>query len=183
MKNRIIIIGKMGSGKTTMAKKLVEECGFIKFSLADKVKDIAKDLFRMKAKDRILLQQIGCKMREIRQFVWVDYLNKKIRDTKNCDELLIIKDDFRAVIDDVRFINEYAFFVGKGWFPVKLDVNFNKRVKRLKGLYKSVTKEQLNDVSETEIDLIDCPNIIYETLEMTVDEKWDELKKMVGAGP
>ena len=51
---KIAIIGKMCSGKTTVANHLMKiNNKFVKISFADKVKEIAKDLFGMeKKKDR-----------------------------------------------------------------------------------------------------------------------------------
>ena len=68
---KIAITGKMCSGKTTIANYLIEKNNqFVKISFADKVKEIATDLFNMKEKNRYLLQSIGTKMREIDEDVW-----------------------------------------------------------------------------------------------------------------
>ena len=71
---KIAICGKMASGKTTLADWFVDNHDFLKISLAAKVKEIGVNLFGMKQKDRRLLQQIGMKMREIKEDVWIDYL-------------------------------------------------------------------------------------------------------------
>ena len=175
MQKKIIFIGKMGSGKTTFANLLEKEYDFLKFSLADKLKEIARDLFDMTEKDRDLLQQIGCKMREIRPEVWYRYLYEKIYEMQCCNP------DLHAVIDDVRFINEYKFLTEKGFFPIKLITCEEKRRARLEETYGIVTEKQLNDVSEIEIDQIDCPNTILEDVSMSVDDEWEIIKKLVGA--
>ena len=71
---KIGLIGKMCSGKTYVGNILSRRCALKKFAFADKVKDIAKDLFGMKNKDRALLQQIGQSMRNIDPNVWINYL-------------------------------------------------------------------------------------------------------------
>ena len=60
------------------------------------VKVIANDLFFMKEKDRILLQQIGTKMREIKDDVFVNYV---INETSTKDFCLL---------DDARYENEIS---------------------------------------------------------------------------
>ena len=72
---KIAITGKMCSGKSSIANLLVEEDNrFQIYSFGQKVKDVAKDLFNMKEKDRTLLTSIGTKMREINPDVWVNYV-------------------------------------------------------------------------------------------------------------
>lgn len=64
------LLGKMGSGKTTLANEFIKQDNrFYKLAFADKVKELAIDLFKMKEKDRTLLQQIGQKLREIKDSV------------------------------------------------------------------------------------------------------------------
>ena len=70
---KIGLIGKMCSGKTHVSNILSRHCALKKFAFADKVKDIAKDLFNMKQKNRKLLQEIGQSMRDIDPNVWINY--------------------------------------------------------------------------------------------------------------
>ena len=91
----IAITGKMCAGKTTLANHIKDkfpEQNYVVNSFSTKVKDIAKDLFGMRDKDRILLQQIGTKMREIRDDVWINYIFNKNYNN--------------VIIDDVRYVNE-----------------------------------------------------------------------------
>ena len=109
---KIGIVGKMCSGKTTTAqhlKSLNEQ--FYLNSFANKVKELAIELFGMKEKDRTLLIQIGEKMREIRDTVWIDHTIEK------CNEYQF------AVIDDVRHINEFETLKANGWFIIKLKIS------------------------------------------------------------
>jgi len=59
----------MQVGKTTSAEYLVRKYGFVKLAFADKLKEIARDLFPEQfesgEKPRKLLQDLGIKMREI----------------------------------------------------------------------------------------------------------------------
>ena len=59
---KIAITGKMCSGKSTIADVLMEKDDRYQiYSFGQKVKDVAKDLFDMKEKDRTLLTSIGTK--------------------------------------------------------------------------------------------------------------------------
>ena len=47
------ILGKMCSGKTTLSQEIIrQDPNFIKIAFADKVKQIATELFKMETKDR-----------------------------------------------------------------------------------------------------------------------------------
>tara|TARA_B100000683_G_C12496928_1_gene556436 strand:+ start:2612 stop:3133 length:522 start_codon:yes stop_codon:yes gene_type:complete len=137
---RIAIAGKMASGKTTLAKALIER-GFQKLSLGGKVKDIARDLFKMDVKDRPLLQQIGMKMREIRPSVWIDYI------------IDIGKAGGDMVIDDVRFVNEAKALKEAGWTIIRLNIEDNLQKERLQNTYDNweVHWNNRGDPSETEV--------------------------------
>ena len=80
---RIAFSGKMQVGKTTSATYLVRKYGFVKLAFADKLKEIARDLFPEQfesgEKPRKLLQDLGIKMREIDADVWVKYVLRIIK--------------------------------------------------------------------------------------------------------
>lgn len=94
---RIAIGGGMGTGKSTVADFLYKCFQFKKYSFAAKLKELAADLFNMEVKDRLLLQVLGSKVREVNKDVWAQYVIK-----------LITKYDkpLHAVIDDMRYLNE-----------------------------------------------------------------------------
>jgi len=112
---RIAFSGKMQVGKTTSADYLVQKYGFIKLSFAGKLKEIAKDLwseqFECNQKPRKLLQDLGMKMREIDQDVWVNYVLRIVH---------ILPKDSNIVIDDLRFMNEYKALKNEGFFIVRI---------------------------------------------------------------
>ena len=81
---KIAITGKMCSGKSTLARIIKEtNSNYVIYSFGQKVKDVAKDLFNMKEKDRSLLTSIGTKMREIDYEVWINYVNHWIELKKS----------------------------------------------------------------------------------------------------
>ena len=94
-----------GSGKSTIAQYLVENHGFVIYNFADKIYEIAEELFGMKLKDRDMLIAIGEKMREIDKIVWIKETLKRIE-----------KDGHpRVVIADTRKLIEYAFLLENGY--------------------------------------------------------------------
>lgn len=62
---KIAITGRMCSGKSFLAEHLCTKYKFHKFAFADKIKALASELFQMKGKDRVLLQTLGDKMKNI----------------------------------------------------------------------------------------------------------------------
>jgi dephospho-CoA kinase len=130
----IAISGKLQSGKDTIADYLVLKHGFTRIAFADKLKDIARDLFNWDGvKDdsgRKLLQELGCQMRNVRKDVWVEFVFEVIKMHKNID----------WVIPDVRFINEAVMAKENNAHLWRIDRNLDR------------TNELCNHISETELD-------------------------------
>ncbi len=62
MQKNIFLFGYMGSGKSSIAKKMEEEYGYVVYSFASEVKSIATMILGRaidKKTDRLLLQQVG----------------------------------------------------------------------------------------------------------------------------
>mgnify|MGYP001246618456 CR=1 FL=1 len=113
---QIAITGKMCSGKSSIANVLMEKDNRYQiYSFGRKVKDVAKDLFDMKDKDRTLLTSIGTKMREINPDVWINYVLKQTQDQTHC------------IVDDLRYQNEYEALSNAGF-------NFDIDSKEVSGL-------------------------------------------------
>lgn len=118
------LCGKMGAGKDTVAYYLTKTYTNTAFqwSFAAKLKDMAKELFgvvKKDAKGRKILQEIGTKMREIDENVWVDYVINKIK-TMPCIGCL-------HVITDVRFVNEAEAILKEGGIIICLDADSETR--------------------------------------------------------
>ena len=75
-KKLVFLTGKQRSGKDTVADMLVEHFGFHKVSLADKVKEVVRDLFKWRGRKRASLLRLAYSMRAIDEDVWVNYLLK-----------------------------------------------------------------------------------------------------------
>ena len=157
---KIAICGPMASGKTWLAHKLCEELGLSKISLAAQVKVVARDLFFMdpEHKDRILLQEIGKKMRDIRPSVWVDYMLNSENAQDNC------------VCDDVRFVNEARKLSEEGFLIIMLEIDEELQKSRLMRAYPDNWEIHWNarsDSSETELLSKEMQQYIDETLLVT----------------
>jgi len=121
---KIAITGKMCSGKSTLAQIIKETNGQYQiYSLGQKVKDVAKDLFNMQEKDRTLLTSIGTKMREINSEVWIKYLIEQTKDKTHC------------IVDDLRYQNEYEALSKNGYKIIQLVIDPKIQEKRIKEVY------------------------------------------------
>ncbi len=94
-----------GSGKSTIASYLCDRHGFVMYNFADRIYQLAEELFGMKIKDRDLLIAIGEKLREVDMLVWIKETLKRIEDEGHP----------RVVIADTRKLLEYAYLIESGY--------------------------------------------------------------------
>lgn len=164
----VAFAGHMGAGKTTMANLVAKEFGYVKMSFADGVREI-KDLLFPDAKGRKILQDIGMKMRDIDQNVWIKYAFSKMKPEK------------KYVIDDVRFKNEVDCLLANGWLIFKLEASPAVRIERLEKIGKSTG--DIWHISELEPFLINPSiygnRIIFINNERPLEEVWSEIKKII----
>ena len=137
---KIAITGKMCSGKSTLAQIIKETNDQYQiYSLGQKVKDVAKDLFNMTEKDRTLLTSIGTKMREINSEVWINYLIEQTKEKTHC------------IVDDLRYQNEYEALTKNGYKIIQLVIDPKIQEKRIKQVYPNNFQDHLmnrNHLSE-----------------------------------
>jgi dephospho-CoA kinase len=131
---KIAITGKMCSGKSTLAQIIKEtDKRFVIYSFGQKVKEVAKDLFNMKEKDRSLLTSIGTKMREIDYDVWVNYVINQTKNKTHC------------IVDDLRYQNEYEALHNNNFKIIQLVVDHDIQEKRIKCVYPNNYQDHLNN--------------------------------------
>ncbi len=164
---KIAIHGPMCSGKTTISDIIKEyDNSYKTYSFGLKVKDIAKDLFDMKGKDRSLLINVATKMREIDPDIWAKYVVKQIKEDNNNN----------CIIDDLRFQNE-ADYLKNDWLMISLTTPKEVRIKRIKEIYKENYQDHIKNMEHiSETDKIELPeNTIY----IDTSINYDELKEKV----
>ncbi len=145
---RIGISGKMRSGKDTVAAYLRENYGFVRMAIADKLKEVAKDLFGMREteKNRELLQALGRKMCDIDKAVWAKYILDRIPLSGP-----------PIVITDLRFPTEYHALRALGFTFVRMSISRQTQLERLDltemdTAQSARLEEIMNDPSETALD-------------------------------
>jgi|GEM_PF-1965393 len=146
--DNIIVIGKMGAGKDTLAEILVKKYGYIQTSIAGRLKQIAEllypDVFAAgdRNQKRLILQKLGDLLRSQNINIFNEALMREIE----------VKKMSPVVISDVRYSMEYDYFVSRGFIPVKISIEDGIRFERLMkrdGSYPSI--EALNHKSENDI--------------------------------
>ena len=137
---RIAFTGKMATGKSTAARLVqLSRPGTEILSLGASVKEIARNTFGMKGKDRRLLQIIGNTGRALDPLTWVNLLLTKVKAGGS------------YVVDDVRFEDEAKALREHGFVIIRLEASDATRVQRIRDLYRERAEEHLkgmNDVSE-----------------------------------
>tara|TARA_R110002020_G_scaffold157312_3_gene340018 strand:+ start:9084 stop:9707 length:624 start_codon:yes stop_codon:yes gene_type:complete len=153
---RIAICGKMASGKTTMAEWLEINHDYVKFSLAGAVKDFGNFLFDIPngQKDRIAYQKVGDGARRyLCEDVWINTLFRKVEE--HCGTPYATHN---IVVDDVRYENEVHKLKRDGWVLIKINIDDELQLQRLKKTYPKDWKthaEARTHPSEAEVDGID----------------------------
>jgi cytidylate kinase len=131
---KIAICGPICSGKTYLSNYLSKAYTLQKFSFGNKVKSIARDLFKMNYKDRPLIQHIADKMKEIDPDIWAKYVVNQIKDIDN------------IIIDDLRFPNEAKYLQTLGFIIIKLTIHPGEQRNRIMRTYIQTYQEHLDNL-------------------------------------
>jgi adenylate kinase family enzyme len=145
---RIAFSGKISSGKTTAAKVLVDNYGFVRHSFADELKKHVawrkrvdlQYLLDHKEEFRDTLQEVGHKMRDKDENFWVSRLVKNLPE------------DVNVVCDDLRYLNEAERLKQLGFYLVRIDTLSQTIVERRKQLGLRSIPRVVHHVSETSLD-------------------------------
>ena len=109
----IIIFGKMGAGKSTVARAIVHnfDVMFAPMHIASLGKKIHSETRLHGSETREEMQRYGQAMREIFGIdVWCDSLHRQVLATK-----------LDTVIDDGRQVNELQYFADRGYVTIGVD--------------------------------------------------------------
>lgn len=157
-----------GAGKTTVANYLEQQHGFKQLNFADGIYDIAEKYFGMEVKDRGLLIQIGEKLREIDEFVWVKHILKQIQHSEN------------VVIGDMRKTIEYDALIKENFYPIRICCPRDVAVQRLYARDGTCDLELLDSQTEIETRGIEMEEIenngsledLYQKIDKLIERLW-----------
>lgn len=158
-----------GSGKSTIARYLCEQHGFRMYNFADKIYELAEELFGMKVKDRDILIGIGEKMREIDKMVWIKETIKRIEKDGNP----------RIVIADTRKLLEYAYLIECGYEQAMVFCPEEVAIQRLKdrdGEENVNVDVVLNGKTETQLRPLIDQMKVFDTA-----QPWEQTKEDIDA--
>jgi len=170
---RLAVSGKMRSGKDTLADRLVERYGFRRYAFADRLKEVARELFGMPpgAKNRHLLVELGRKMCEIDKLVWVNHVLGQM--PLRCD----------VVISDLRFRYEYLALKAFDFVMVRVDSDEDARLRRIEKYGSRVDMALVNDQSETDLDDMEFDWVLDGTTYDSLHEGAAMMMKGIGRRP
>src|SRR5690606_28421976 len=123
----IMLIGKAGAGKTTVAQYLRDRYGYRAYALATRIKEIAHELFLDRppeGKPRALYQKVGDQMRAIDPHCWIRALRKRIAEDRKTWSGPMVIDDIRYPKEVVAFQDEFV--------PVLIESAYDVRLERLR---------------------------------------------------
>lgn len=139
---RIALSGKMRSGKDTLANELVMRHGFVRMSFADKLKEVAGDLFGVSetSKNRALLIELSRRLSAIDAAVWIKQVIDRIPMYQS------------VVVTDMRYPNEYHTLRGLGFLMVRIEVDSDVQMRRILATDSGMDMALRGDASETSLD-------------------------------
>lgn len=116
----VAFAGQMGAGKSTAARYLASAYGYQPRNISEPIYDLVEKLWGPEARsDRALLQDVGSKLREIDQGVWVNHYVRSLPTSGH------------VVNDTLRFPNEYWALADAGFVTIRVNCPEAVRVDRL----------------------------------------------------
>lgn len=159
---KIAISGKKRSGKDTLAKILNDEYGWNfdgfhkNYAIAEPIYEIARDFYGMEEKDGVLLQEIGDKLRSVKDG------SGKVHTNVLCEALIrrMKRDEEEhgeglQTVSDVRLVEEYEALKAAGFLMVRIEADQDSRNGR------AGQEENRDESHKTETEL-DDPNLRWD---------------------
>lgn len=123
---QIALLGKMRSGKDTIAEYAIEKYDYTRFAFGDGIREVCHTLFPEQMKNgnkpRSLLQSVGQLMRQLDNDVWVNKCFKEIYESRL---------EINPIITDLRQPNEYKRCFNEGYTFIKVQCDEEIRIKRI----------------------------------------------------
>lgn len=152
------LIGKLRSGKDSVAAYLIERYDYTRFAFGDGIKDVCRrlypDQFADGRKPRALLQGVGQTLRTFDENVWVNDLFARIGAVKRLDASMGAPPNarLRAVISDVRQPNEVERLRREGYVLVRVNAPVAIRIERAKAAGDAFDLASLTHETEQHVD-------------------------------
>lgn len=165
---KILIVGKMRSGKSTVADRLRLDYGFTELAFGDALKYYAQRVFAYsnvigEGKPRALYQQFGEMCREIDPLVWVKHADAAYK------QVLGSKSTKGIVVSDGRQPHEYEWARANGFTIVRVTAPDELRLERARKAGDNFTEADLAHNTEQWVDKFDVD------FEIMNDGKLDDL--------
>lgn len=204
---KVLVIGKMASGKTTIANYLQSNHKFKVLSLAEPIKwmeaaiakgelpyQVAKSYmphlsapemleFVGVLEEALLIPREQPKPRKRLQFIGTEGGRQRVRNDIWIEYADKRGSDYpNVVIDDVRFINEFEYFRSRGWKAIGLKVDAETQKQRILNVYGKYDPIVITHPSETGVDeiLTKYPvDLIIDTSLTSVEEAGKTLDQFV----
>lgn len=198
---KIVLFGKIRSGKDTVGKILIEKYGFKRFAFGDEIGKIIETYFPkayINGKPRHHYQFIGQKFRELDEDVWINTLLEKVESYEyySCFKNAIInanleffkelkRDEINVVVTDGRQKNEAIKMREAGYVIVKVVADEEIRIKRMNESGDNYSPEMLTHETELQVDEVEADYIInnagtLEDLEKIVECLVQQIRKKEG---
>jgi dephospho-CoA kinase len=167
------IVGRMGSGKTTIANYLVEKYGYKKESLAAPMRQFVTDVLNIDKTDpryRLAMQELGTEWgRKYDNLCWVRHLLNRL-------------EMFSVVVDDIRFLNEAKVLHSVGWLLLYLDCPPEVRKHRCvdrDGTFDPETESHPSELEVDEISLVMNNEVIYINSGLSLEKVLDQVDEII----
>lgn len=175
---KIAVVGKMRSGKNTVADILTDIYGYEQLAFADGIREIINKYFPEAyayGKPRKHYQHIGQSLRELNPDVWINHLYERVLAISA--QGLLNGTEAKVVVTDCRQKNEELFLRKKGFKIIKVISDDELRIARMIKTGEAVIPELFNHDTELQVDQIEADYIItnngtYEELDQAVVEAY-----------
>jgi dephospho-CoA kinase len=144
--NKIALIGKSGAGKSEVSHYLKEKYGYQICHTGKRVRELAQEFFNDQSKD--ILHKIDDCFNSIEKGIW---LKIALRQSKSNEKI---------VIDSLRFIEDYELAKNNDYYVWKIESKKDLRVQRLINRKQIFKSNDLDHVSEWELDGIEPDTLI-----------------------
>jgi dephospho-CoA kinase len=172
---RVALVGKMRSGKDTLADYAIENHDFTRFAFGDGIREICRILFPEQMKEgnkpRSLLQGVGQKMRQVDNDVWVNKCFTEITTESYRKNIL------NPIITDLRQPNEYQRCKDEGFTIIKVHCDEDLRLQRILQQNDKFNMNDLYHETEMHIDTYDYDFIINN--DGTIEDLYKKLDEIV----